>query len=144
MSLRPRKLSFVFQGALEGSTGISLLSKWKKCQCRETTFLFKAEIQKILPFSATLWRRNEIYKWRSLRKKKCMRNQCLEAFLYKNTYLEHCYVYLIFSSIQIFKILAPSLSKLMVFFLSVRIWWTPMTRSKTSKYLSWRMTYVSL
>ena len=49
-----------------------------------------------------------------------------------------------FSSIQIFKILAPSLSKLMVFFLSVRIWWTPMTRSKTSKYLSWRMTYVSL
>ena len=55
MSLRPRKLSFVvllFQGALEGSTGIRLLSKWKKRQCRGT-FLFNEEIQKILPFRAT-------------------------------------------------------------------------------------------
>ena len=43
----------LFQGALEGSTGIRLLSKWKKRQCRGT-FLFNEEIQKILPFRANM------------------------------------------------------------------------------------------
>ena len=43
----------LFQGALEGSTGIRLLSKWKKRQCRGT-FLFNEEIQKILLFCANM------------------------------------------------------------------------------------------